>query len=194
MQPMRNTLLPSLLTACLLSGCAGQTIKPAESLDETTGVTVGALQEPLEFAEDPKLGAVGPDRRASFAYLGPVEWDTSGDLRYALWIHVAPGNDQAVGNIRSSGAVSLILDDGPVLLSEQDDTPKIGSNPYHPLASWGQTAYFHLDVGLLKRMAASQRLVLEFHGVEVPTVDFVPTQDVKDTLLRFEHARGITDD
>jgi len=190
---MRRTFVPSLLLAGLVSACAGQTIKPAEMLDEKTGVTVGALQEPIEFIEDAKLGAAGSDRRSTFAYLGPVEWDTSGDITYGLWIHVAPGNDQAVGDIRAKGGASLVLDDGPVPLS-LTDAPQTGSNPYHPVASWGQTAYFRLDVALLKRMASSQKLILEFHGVDVPAVDFTPTQDVRDTLTRFEHARGITDD
>ncbi len=163
-------------------------------LDEKTGVTVGALQEPIEFMEDAKLGGAGPDRRSSFAYVGPVEWDTSGEISYGLWIHVAPGNDQAVSDIRSPGGASLLLDDGAVALSPLTGAPQTGSNPYHPVASWGQTVYFHFDVALLKRMAASQKMVLAFHGVDVPVVDFTPTQDVRDTLIRFEHARGITDD
>jgi hypothetical protein len=191
---MRRTFIPSLLLAGLVSACTGQTIKPAEMLDEKTGVTVGALQEPIEFVEDAKLGGGGPDRRSSFAYVGPVEWDTSGEISYGLWIHVAPGNDQAVGDIRSPGGASLLLDDGSVPLSPLTGTLQTGSNPYHPVASWGQTAYFHFDVALLKRMASSQKMVLAFHGVEVPVVDFTPTQDVRDTLIRFEHARGITDD
>ena len=31
--------------------------------------------------------------RISFAYLGPVEWDNMGDVRYGLWVHLVPGND-----------------------------------------------------------------------------------------------------
>lgn len=199
MPGMRSSKFSCLLlgawVAGSLAGCGGQsTIKPAELLDETTGMTVGALQAPIEFVEDAKIGSGGPDRRATFAYLGPVEWDTSGELTYGLWIHVAPGNDQPVAPIDASGAVSLLLDDTAVPLYPMK-APRTGSNPYKPIASWGQTAYFHFDVPLLKRLAASQKVLLQIHGIDADvTVKFLPTQDVRDTLLRFEQARGITGD
>ena len=185
-------LVRPLLIAGLLAGCAGETaIKPAEMLDERTGVTVGALKEPMEFIESSPNAVPGGSNRTSFAYLGPVEWDRSGDLSYGLWVHVAPGTDAPVGDLHVEGAVTLMLDDGPVVLSRMD--PPAGGGPYRPVASWGQTAYLDLDVALLKRMAASGMLTLRFRGVGAAAVDFTPTHETRATLLNYLRARGITD-
>jgi hypothetical protein len=191
---MRLSLVQSLLVVGLLVGCAGQSsIKPAEVLDERTGVTVGALQEPIEFVETVQNAALGNGKRTSFAYLGPVEWDKSGEITYGLWVHIAPGNDRQVGDFRLRGAVTLILDDGPVVLSPID-APNVGSGPYRAIASWGQTGYFGLDVAMLKRLARSGKLVLDFRGVDQAIVNFTPTHETRTTLKKFTQARGITDD
>ena len=188
--------LPSIqaaIVAGLLAGCGGQsTIKPAEILDQRTGMTVGALQEPIELVETTNLSMAG-GKRASFAFLGPIEWDKSGDLSYGLWVHVAPGNDRQVGDIHARGTVTLILDGGPLVLSPID-APTAGSGPYQPIASWGQTAYFNLDVALLKRMAASQKFALDFRAADQSVVEFLPSHETHTTLTQFAHARGITGD
>ena len=158
----------------VLAGCAGQSsIKPAEVMDERTGMTVGALQQPIEFvANQQSIGPPG-DKRLSFAYLGPVEWDQMGDITYGLWIHVAPGNDRQFADIHGPGSVTLNLDDGPLVLSPIE-APKVGHGPYQPVASWGQTAYFALDVAMLKRMADSQKLTLSFRSTD-ESVTFQPS-------------------
>jgi hypothetical protein len=182
------------MVAGLLAGCAEQaTIKPAEVMDERTGMTVGALQEPIEFVADPQGAAPDNGKRVSFAYLGPVEWDRMGDISYGLWVHVAPGNDRQIGDIHGQGAVTLTLDDGPIVLSPME-APKLGVGPYRPIASWGQTAYFALDVPMLKRMAESTKLTIEFRSTDDSLVDFTPTRATGTTLIQFEHARGITAD
>src|ERR1700676_2143637 len=158
---MRFLLINAIAVAGLLAGCASG--KPAEVLDERTGATVGALQDPIEFVETPHNAALVGGKRPSFAYLGPLEWDRSGEISYGLWLHVAPGNDKPVGDIRSEGSVRMNLDDGSVVLSPLD-TSIAGLAPYRPLAAWGQTAYFQLDVTMLKRMAASQKLDLNFRA------------------------------
>jgi hypothetical protein len=191
---MRLSLVQSVMVVGLLVGCADQSsIKLAEVLDERTGVTVGALQEPIEFVEAVQNRALGGGKRTSFAYLGPVEWDKSGEISYGLWVHIAPGNDRQLGDIRSQRAVTLILDDGPAVLSPLD-APAVGSGPYRPIASWGQTGYFGLDVAMLKRMAGSEKLLLEFRGADQAMVDFTPTHETRTTLKKFTQARGITDD
>jgi hypothetical protein len=183
----------TLLVAGLLAGCAGESaIKPAEVLDERTGVTVGALEEPIEFLETSPNTPPGGNNRTSFAYLGPLEWDRSGDISYGLWVHVAPGTDKPVGDLQVEGAVTLVLDDGPVMLSRMDP-PAAGSGPYRAVASWGQTVYLDLDVALLKRMAASGTLLLRFRGAGAAAVDFSPTHETRATLLNYLRARGITD-
>jgi hypothetical protein len=194
MRPMRLPLIPVVIAGGLLASCAGQSaIKPAEVLDERTGMTVGALQAPVEFIESAQNAGIARGKRISFAYLGPVEWDRSGDIAYALWIHVAPGTDKPVGDIRAQGALTVLLDDGPLVLVPSD-APAAGSGPYQPIASWGQTSYFKINVELLRRMAASRKLQLDFRAVDQSMVEFTPTHDTHATLTQFLQARGITAD
>ncbi len=191
---MRCSLLQTACISGLLTGCLGQSaIKPAEVLDEATGVTVGALQEPIELVENSLNAALANSKRTSFAYLGPVEWDRMGEITYGIWVHVAPGNDKQVGDIRSRGAVTLNLDDGPMMLAPMQ-MPEAGRGPYKPVVSWGQTSYFQLNPAMLKRMAASQKFTINFRALDDSTVDFLPSHDTHATLTEFAHTRGITDD
>jgi hypothetical protein len=182
------------LLSALLTGCLGQSaIKPSEVLDERTGMTVGALQEPIELVESFVNAASANTKRTSFAYLGPVEWDRMGEITYGLWIHVAPGNDKQVGDIRARAAVTLNLDDGPLVLVPME-TPGEGSGPYKPVVSWGQTAYYQLNVEMLKRMAVSQKFTIDFQAQDSSRVDFLPSHDTRATLSEFARTRGITAD
>ncbi|MEA3107967.1 MAG: hypothetical protein QOI88_2572 [Gammaproteobacteria bacterium] len=191
---MRFPLIKAMVASGVLAGCAGgSSIKPAEVLDQRTGMTVGALQNPIELVESAQNAVLVGGKRTSFAYLGPVEWDRSGEISYGLWLHVAPGNDKQVGDIRSEGSVRLNLDDGSVVLSPID-VSIAGVSPYRPIAAWGQTAYFRLDVAMLKRMAASQKLDLNFRAADESLVEFLPSHDTRTTLTQFMHARGITGD
>src|SRR5437764_13482197 len=128
---MRLLFITVIAAACLLAAC-GST-RPAEALDERTGATVGALQDPLEFVETPQNASLVGVKRTSFAYLGPIEWDRSGELSYALWLHVAPGNDKPVGDIRSDGSVRIDLDDGSVVLTPVEASGAM-VGPYRPIA------------------------------------------------------------
>ncbi len=186
-------LLQTVMAFGILAGCAGQSIKPAEVLDERSGMTVGALQEPLEFVESAQNAALASGKRPSFAYLGPVEWDLSGDITYGLWVDVAPGNDRQIADIRSAGAVTLNLDGEPLLLVPME-APKAGKGPYHQVASWGQSAYFGLDVPTLKRLAASHKLGLQLRSADQSVLDFDPTHETHSTLMQYMHSRGITAD
>jgi hypothetical protein len=191
---MRLAMIFALGALGLVAGCAGGAIKPTDTLDETTGMTVGALQEPIEFVQSAQNAVVSSAKRASFAYLGPIEWDRMGEISYGLWIHVAPGNDVQVGNIQSPGVVTLQLDGGPLVLTPTR-APAEGRGPYKPVASWGQTAYFELSMELLKQMAASRKLELDFKSVDLGgIVAFQPSQDTTDTLTEFVRTRGITAD
>jgi hypothetical protein len=169
-------------------GCAGHTsIKPAEVLDERTGMTVGALRQPIELVQSVEA-MPSASQRVSFAYLGPVEWDNMGDIRDGLWIHLAPGNDWEFDNIRMAGAVTLTLDDGATVLSSIEPPP-LGQAPYRTVASWGQTAYFSLDLQMLKRMAASKRLELYFKAGDA-SIRFTAGREAGDSLVHYLHARG----
>ena len=187
--------IPLILLIGLMAGCASRSpIKPVEVLDERTAVTFGALKQPIELLPSAQDAVLILRKRATFAYLGPVEWNRSGELSYGLWIHIAPGNDrQPPGDIHASAAAALILDDGPLKLSVME-APKLGREPYRPVASWGQTAYFGLDAGTLRRMAASGKLELDVRAADGSTLSFSPTVDTRAVLKQYMQDRGITGD
>jgi hypothetical protein len=176
------------LGLALLSACASEgSIKPAESLDERTGMTVGSLEKPLELVQSGPF-AVTPEPHVSIAYLGPVEWDNMGAITYGLWVHIAPANDWQFDDIRAPGAVVLALDDGAAPLKIMQP-PAAARGPYRPVASWGQSAYFELDVATLKRMGSSRRIELDFKA-SGSAVRFGAAPDARETLMRYVHARG----
>ena len=182
----------------LLYGCAAQSsIKPVEYLDDRTAMTVGSLKEPIELVPSLRQGGLhvitNLGKRLSFAYLGPVEWDRSGSIVYGLWVHVAPGTDRPIADIRSNAALTVVLDNGTRVLTPID-APQLGRGAYQPVASWGQTAYFELTVEMLKQMAASEKLELNVRAADDSVVNFVASGNTRETLTDYLHSRGITDD
>jgi len=193
---MHLSTVHSLIIVLLLAGCADQSsVKSVELLDERTGVTMGALREPIAFIETGLYDLLATlPKQASIIYLGPVEWDRSGEYSYGLWVQLEPGvGGHRLDDIRARGAVTLKLDDGPVTLSTIE-LPKEASSPYGPLAPWGQTAYFAIDVAMLKRMAASKKIVLNVRAADLTTVEFIPARETNTVLTDFMHERGITID
>jgi len=190
---MHRPLHPYILvilccSLALLSGCGAEgSIKPAESQDERTGMTVGSLEKPLQLVQSGQ-SPLTPEQHVSFAYLGPVEWDNMGAISYALWVHLVPANDWQFNDIKAPGAVVLALDDGALALKVAEP-PVATRGPYRPVASWGQTAYFELDLDTLKRMASSRNIQLVFKAGDTP-VHFAAAPDASETLVRFLHARG----
>jgi hypothetical protein len=182
------TIVILYLSLALLSGCASEgSIKPAEAQDERTGMTVGSLEKPLQLVQN-GLAALTPESHVSLAYLGPVEWDNMGAITYGLWVHLAPANDWQFDDIKAPGAVVLALD-GRALPLKIAQPPATTRGPYRPVASWGQTAYFELDLDTLKRMASSRDIELVFKAGGTP-VRFAAAPDASEALTRFLHARG----
>ena len=62
--------------------------------------------------------------------------------------------------------------------------PALAHAPYQPVASWGQTAYFGLDLELLKRMAASGKIELDVKAGD-SVVHFAAGPDAHETLASF---------
>jgi hypothetical protein len=182
------------LVAWLLASCAGEPVKSVESLDQRTGMTLAALPQPMAFVETGIYDLLKPDKQPSVLYLGPEEWDRSGDFSYVLWVQVAPGVDgHRIDDIRARGALVLILDDGPVSLSALQQSVKTTS-PYAPIPPVGQTAYFSIDVPLLKRMAQSRKIELNVRAGDLSMVDFIPLQETRVALQQFIIDRQITED
>ncbi len=73
-------------------------------------------------------------------------------------------------------------------------TPRFAQEPYRDVAPWGQTAYFELTVGLLKKKAASEKFELDVRETDDTTSNFFPTHEVRKTLIEYIRGRGITDD
>jgi hypothetical protein len=189
---MHTYHLSVLLVFGLMAGCATpSSTAPVEVLDERTGLTFASLKKPIELL--PSAESVAFDKRSSFAYLGPVEWNRMGTISYGVWIHIAPGNDHQAADIRNPGAVTLILDDQPLRLAGLE-LPKLGHDPYQAVVSWGQTAYFELTVESLKKLAASQKLELDVRATDDTTLHFFPSQETRAVLTEFVRGRGITDD
>ncbi len=180
----------AMLCAWLAACASPSSHQPFERLDEQTGMTVSALAEPLEFVES---GLLSVNKHASFAYLGPVEWDRMGELSYGLWMHIAPGNDRQVAAIDAASAVSLELDDGDLVLDAMP-APKLGKDAYAALVPWGQTVYFKATPAMLRRIAASGQLLIRCQGADGAIVEFKPDQSPKPVFATFVQARGITGD
>jgi hypothetical protein len=183
------------LIACLLAGTPSlSAVKSVEMLDEVTGMTMGSLLRPMAFIETGIFDLLVPDKQPSIVYLGPVEWDRSGDFSYFLWIQLAPGvGGRRLDDIRARGALNLKLDDGQVELAALEG-PVAASSPYRPVAPVGQTAYFPINVALLKRMASSQRLALKIRAGDLTMVDFIPMQETRAALEQFINDRGLAND
>lgn len=191
---MRVPLIWAMLLAGWVAGCADRSsTKPIEVLDERTGVTLGALKEPIELAPSTQSAALVSHKQASFAYMGPIEWNRSGTISYGLWVHIVPGSDRQPGDIHAPETLAVVLDDGPLVLS-LTETPKLGRGPYRQVASWGQTAYFDLTVGGLRRMAASRKLDLRVRAIDGSIMIFSPTRDSRPALTEYMQVRGITGD
>jgi hypothetical protein len=184
--------LPAVAAVCtLVAACAGEAVRPTvEGLDETTGLTVASLHEPIDFIA---VGTPSSLKHSSHCYLGPVEWDRMGAISYGLWLHVAPGNDRPVGDIRADKAVSLAYDGGTLVLKTRV-APKLGREPYAPLVPWGQTAYFDLDTDTLAHLAASRSLQIILRGADSSTVVFDAVDGTSATLKAFARSRGVTVD
>ncbi|HEY2146245.1 MAG TPA: hypothetical protein VGH12_09265 [Steroidobacteraceae bacterium] len=196
MHPYR---LPVPLLLLLLVACSTPTsIKPVEYLDDRTAMTVGSLKQPIELVPSQRQTGglhviTNLTKRLSFAYLGPVEWDKSGSIVYGLWVHVAPGNDRPLADIRAPATLTMILDSGPRILIPID-APQLGRGAYQPVAAWGQTAYFELTVEMLKQMAVSEKLELDVRAADDSVVNFAATGNTRATLADYLTARGITRD
>ena len=181
------------IIALLLAGCASQSpVKSVDRMDERTAVTMGVLQEPLLFIESELYDILDTTpNQPTMIYLGPVEWDRSGEYTYGLWVEIAPGvGGHRLNDLSVPGAVTLELDDGPVTLSSMD-LPKNTTSPYSPVVPEGQTVYFAIDVLTLRRMAACQKILLDVQAADLKRVKFVPAQKTHAELSKYVQDRGI---
>jgi hypothetical protein len=186
---LRGALIGGVL-ACALGGCgAGPVaIKPVERLDEQSALTVAVLQNPIAFLA---TGTQVFGKQVSMAYVGPVEWNRMGTISYSLWLELAPTDDQHFKDVDEADAVTFLLDDGPLVLSP-GAAPKVGREPYQPLASWGQTVYFKMNLEELKRLAATRELRVRIRRIGGVDVDFEPSGETHSALTDYLKGRLAT--
>ncbi len=187
-----RSIQSTVVVLLLMSGCAGHRPKSVEVLDSRSGMTVGALPEPMTFMERGVFAPLDTGKRPSFAYLGPVEWDRSGDYSYGFWIQVGPGDGKRIGDIHAPGALTLEFSTESVTLSAME-TPKVAADPYPLMAPGAQTAYFRISAGMLRRMAASRALELNLLAADLSSVHFTPLRETHSALMQFVQARDIAD-
>jgi hypothetical protein len=189
-----GVLLVGLCAGVTVGGCAGGGAgggaRTVESLDERSGVSVDALRRPIEFVQSDSLEL---GKRANFAYLGPLELDRMGSFGYVLWVHLAPGTGKTIADVRADGALSLVLDDG-VLALRAVAAPTLGREPYRPVVSWGQTAYFAMDAAQLQRLSSSRSIVLRCRATDGAQVEFRAGADAHAILAAYAEARGLNVD
>lgn len=189
-----RVVLYSLLATCAYRGTLeAASLRSVETLDQHTGMTVGAMPKPLVFTETGIFDLLEPDKQPSVIYLGPVEWDRSGDLTYVLWVQVAPGvGGHRLDDLQARGAVALKLD-GQLVPLTVVTAPNVDQPPYRLIEPVGETAYFHVDPALLERMAASHKLVLTVRAGDLSPVEFVPSGATRAALQEFISDRGIVE-
>jgi hypothetical protein len=195
---MRVSLFQVALLLVLVAGCtirpaAPSTARGVEVLDERTGMTLATLKDPIELLPSVQRASVTFGKRSSFVYLGPVEWNRMGTISYGLWVHIAPGSDKQAGDIHAPGAVTLVLDDGPLILSPIA-APGFGRDAYQTVVSWGQTTYFDLTVDMIRRMSASRKIELEVRAQDDSVLDFTSDKDSRTLLNGYMVGRDITAD
>jgi hypothetical protein len=156
-------------------------------------MTVGALPEPIAFEERGVFAPLDTGKRPSSAYLGPVEWDRSGDFTYGFWLQVGSGDGKRIGNLYAPGALTLKFDAETVTLSAMK-SPEVTADPYPRMVPGAQTAYFKVPAGMLKRMAASHEIELNLLAADLTPVHFTPFRETRSALTQFVEARDVATD
>ena len=86
-----------------------------------------------------------------------------------------------------------MLDDGPMALTAIDH-PVEARSPYLPQVPVGQTAYFELNVPMLKRMAASKKFAVEVEAADLTRVELTARPASRGALKRFLVDRNVNED
>ena len=184
-----------VLSCCLACGCIDHSpTKTFDMLDTRTGMTLGALIQPIACVETGVYDPLVPDKQPTIIYLGPVEWDRMGNYSYLLWVQVAPGEGgRRPNDLRRRDALRILLDDGPLLLTALDQPVK-ATSPYVPVIPVGQTVYFPIDVATLNRMAASKKLSLDVEAADLTRIELLARPDSLGALKRFLVERNVNED
>lgn len=121
-----NTFM-AIIAAIVLTSCTSKQVLQSR-LDESTGLTVVTLPEPLVLARPTRFSAAARD----YAYLGPVEINRGGAREHFLWIGLATTLDREriAEPLPEASTLALIVDGLPMLLPLSEWNPDLEVPPY----------------------------------------------------------------
>jgi hypothetical protein len=142
-----------LLVLLTTAGCAGRSGNDEiyQYLDESTGVTVTSLAEPLAFFNDePMLAANARD----YVYIGPAELNRTGKREIVLWINFCSTIDRGrrFGSYRPDKVI-LMLDGKPMELAQANDRINVNEWSYITPVIGGSTIIYRVTRGQLRLLA-----------------------------------------
>jgi hypothetical protein len=121
-------VLPAIMIGLIVSSGCTQATGPEvyQSLDETSGITITRVFEPMAFFhEHPRLAANARD----YIYVGPVELNRAGRYEYVLWMSFCSTIDRGERTgLEYPAGISLVADGESMQLVETN--ADIGSQPY----------------------------------------------------------------
>jgi len=144
-----------ILFALVLAACA-----PAGTLqsrlDETTGLTVVTLKDPLVLARPTRLSATARD----YAYLGPVEINRMGEREHFLWIGLASTLDRAriAEPPPQASTLALVVDGLPMILPLSEWLPELEVAPYSGNTPVYLTLAARASADQIRRIAAAESI------------------------------------
>lgn len=161
----KRSLLCAAVAVSAVAACAPVSTEIVrEQLDERTGVTVTSMSAPLEFfSPQPERGL----QAASFAYLGPIEINRTGQRQSYLWLSVLLGEDERRRNPAGTrSAPQLRITAGGVTLEPSPvgtDARQVGlgHRVYERPADWVGEAFYAVTDEQLVQLAAADTVTLE---------------------------------
>lgn len=158
MSPLR---LPSLIVILLLvAGCSLMGNSSGEQLDQQTGVTLSRADKPLILYRD---GSARAAHARDYIYLGPIQVNRMGDLRYYLWLGIWSTIPTADPAAQRDGfeSITLFADGEPLQLSNAGWLPgAIGASRsvyVRPVAS-AADAYYEVTIDQVRLIAGADDL------------------------------------
>ena len=160
----RQTVL-LILIAWLIGGCASPNpMTHAQYLDETTGVSVSMMMNPMTFySEDPRLAVNARD----FASLGALEVNRVGERSYYLWLGLWSTIDRRSGTRalfrQDNSVLNVFANDRNINLKRfTRDPARIGTTDWAYIVDDPQArhAYYRVTIEELRLMADAEILTV----------------------------------
>lgn len=131
----------------LLAGCATPGEPVVEDLDESTGVTLTRLAEPVELVAGPS-----PDRdQDPFAFVGPVETNRQGARASFLWIGLP---------VKGTGVVRCGALTAPIGALSPEDIG-LARMPYRAPAPWIEPSLTPVDAAWIDCLGSGEQITVE---------------------------------